>query len=262
MRRVKELDAEPSLARRWVCGADAEAESRVCILLAHFVDVMSRFPGALIEVDGSRDAIITATLADDIVSVSRLLGEIEGLAPSLVTGPIDRERQQWTSANRATSSEEPPTEAHFVALRVYEPAAIKPVRGGLWTSTAAAAGRSMWRMYQEPWRKSVAWPAPWYAWALVVERGAKVAEITNAREWVEFVRTYSRPHDGLLYPQWAEVAAEWDGVHVTARAVAAIQGLNFSTPQGRIPPEFWDVETTFWVKWCFSDTQLIEKVDS
>jgi hypothetical protein len=94
-----------------------------------------------------------------------------------------------------------------------------------------------------------------------VNRGIKVAEIVSATKWVEFVCAHARISDGLVYPDWVGIAREFDAIHVTLPAIAAAQGFHFHVPQGIIPPVFWDVETTFWLRWCFSGARLVEVVD-
>ncbi len=52
-----------------------------------------------------------------------------------------------------------------------------------------------------------------------------------------------------------------DVVHITPPAIVATQGFEFATPVGSIPPAFWDVETSFWLKRRFTGARLVETVD-
>lgn len=61
-----------------------------------------------------------------------------------------------------------------------------------------------------------------------------------------------------MYPDWTNIAREYDAVHITLPAIAAAQGFHLETPKGVIPPAFWDVETTFWLRWCFAGARLVE----
>jgi hypothetical protein len=130
---------------------------------------------------------------------------------------------------------------------------------------------------------------PRYTWELEVDADIKVAEIVSVSKWVDFVCAYPRySEDGgpssrsariasaypdsvgtarkhsdwgsvpWVYPDWASVAREFDAVHITLPAIAGSQGFHFETPKGVIPPAFWDVETTFWLRWCFSGVRLVE----
>jgi hypothetical protein len=103
-------------------------------------------------------------------------------------------------------------------------------------------------------------PLPRYTWMLEIDMDIKVAEIVSATEWVEFVSTHPETSDGFVYPDWVRIALDFDAVHMTLPVVVAAQGFHFSTPQGVIPPAFWDVEQTFWLRWCFSGAHLIENI--
>ena len=121
----------------------------------------------------------------------------------------------------------------------------------------------MWREYLEPFRGSTLYPLPWNTWEMTVDAdNIRVAEIVSASKWVEFVETYATISDGLVYPDWVEIAREFDAVHVTLPTITAAQGFYFDAVQGLVAPAFWDVETTFWLRWCFSGARLIETVDS
>ena len=89
---------------------------------------------------------------------------------------------------------------------------------------------------------------------------ARVLEISTAVEWVRFVMTYPKARNGLLYPDWRLATGSWDTVHMTLRAVAATQGIWFSEgPQVTAAP-YWDVESTFWLRWAFTGAQMVHQV--
>lgn len=162
----------------------------------------------------------------------------------------------------ASGESQAPREEAFIApssARDHKPD-VKPFDLGLYTSTATFAGYSMWRVLVGP-DDSMLYPRPWYTWELELDRDVKVAEILSATEWVEFVCARARISGGLVYPDWARIAREVDGIHVTLPVIAAAQGFHFNTAHGVIPPAFWDVETTFWVRWCFSGSRLVEAVE-
>lgn len=106
------------------------------------------------------------------------------------------------------------------------------------------------------------YPLPWYTWELEIDKDVRVAEIGSATAWVEFVCAHARISDGLVYPDWVDIAQSFDAVHLTLRMIAAAQGLSFATRHGDIPAAFWDVETTLWLRWCFSRASLVETVES
>jgi hypothetical protein len=79
-----------------------------------------------------------------------------------------------------------------------------------------------------------------------------VREVRCAADWAALVAEHPRPGDGGVHLDWSAAAAEVDAVHVTAGAVAAAQGLRLRTPAGPTAPAFWDVESTRWLRWCFT----------
>lgn len=119
----------------------------------------------------------------------------------------------------------------------------------------------MWRVLLGP-DGSMLYPLPWYTWELEIEKDITVAEIGSAAAWAEFVCAHARISDGLIYPNWVNIAREWDAIHFTLPVIAAAQGFHLNTSRGVIAPAFWDVETTFWLRWCFSDAHLVETVDA
>lgn len=211
-------------------------------------------------------AMIDPAAADAIAATSCLLADIAEYEPSLTTGPLRSDRQLWTRTGRHVLPSEdtpaPPHEGRFIepSFALDQKADVKPLGMGLYTSTATSAGCSLWRALLGP-HGSMLYPLPWYTWELEVDIDIQVAEIVSAAEWVEFVCAHARVSDGMVYPDWVNIAREFDAVHVTLPAIAAAQGFYFATSQGVIPPAFWDVETTFWLKWCFSGARLVETIN-
>jgi hypothetical protein len=62
----------------------------------------------------------------------------------------------------------------------------------------------------------------------------------------------------MLYPDWYQIAKDFDGVHLTMRAILAIQGFAFDTSHGMIAPSYWGVESVLWLRWCFTSIELRE----
>jgi hypothetical protein len=103
-------------------------------------------------------------------------------------------------------------------------------------------------------------PRPWQVWWVPVAAGARVLEIRTATEWVELVGAYGRRQGDVIAPDWAGVATQWDGVHMTARAVAATQGVWFHAGGGLVSAPHWDVESTLWLRWVFADPTLVDEM--
>lgn len=258
MRRIEELDAEPKLECKQPCNVKS-VERHAAPQIGHFAGVMSRWTDALIETEAGGHAIITPGTADALVSRSRLLAEIKRFDSSLITGPVHKERQHWTPIGRSAWNGEPPSEARFIPPQVGQPVTVKPLGFGLYTSTASVTGVSMWSTLLGP-DGLFEYPLPRYTWKLKVDGGATVVEIHDATTWVEFVCTHARISDGHIFPNWTHIARSVDAVHLTLPAIVAAQGFTLYTRNGVIPAAFWDVETTIWLRWCFTDAYLVESV--
>jgi hypothetical protein len=255
-RRIGALDAEPRLDLEWLRDVGVVG-GRGVSRIAHFVAVMSRWTDAVVEIEAGPGAVIEPAAADALACGSRLLAEIERSEPKLVTGPIDGSMQQWTPIGRSAFTGEPPSQKFFVAPQAHQRAAVKPNDAGLYTSTVCVGGVSMWRAFLGPGGSAVR-PLPRYTWNLTQSEPVVVAEITSAARWAEFVCAYPRRVGRVIYPDWATVSRSFDAVHITLPAIVAAQGFALTTGEGTIAPAFWDVETTFWVRWRFSAAQLVE----
>lgn len=221
-------------------------------ILAHFVRVLSSCTDTSMPVD---QAALDPSEADELTGDCRLLDAIARDEGGLVSGPLDQERQHWIATARHTW---PPDQAHFRAPAAPAPGrrSTKPFHVGMFTSTAARTGRSTWRTYLDLYHGSDLFPLPWRTWH--VRTDGVVLEITSARQWADFVRSYPDREAGLVYPRWPDVANDYDGVHLTLRAIAATQGFGFTIPAGRTAPAFWDVESTFWLRWCVTAAEPVD----
>lgn len=235
-RRFAELDAVPS----------PEPE------LIRFVSVMGAYTNTAMPEDL---AALDPDEADELAGGCQLLDAIARDEGGLVSGPLDHERQHWVATTRHTW---PPERAHFVEPADAAPGrrSTKPFHTGMFTSTAARTGKSTWRTYLDLYHGSDLYPLPWRTWR--VRTAGSVVEIASARQWADFVRTYPDHEAGLLYPRWTAVAKDYDGVHLTLGAIAATQGFSFHTPAGLTAPAFWDVESTFWLRWCVTEAELVD----
>jgi hypothetical protein len=110
----------------------------------------------------------------------------------------------------------------------------------------------------QPLRSSL-FPLPWYTWQLELPEPAKIITVDDARDWVRLLSRFPRVHEGQVCADWAGIAAHYDGVRLTLPAVVAIQGVRFVTSRGPTAPSFWDVESTFWLRWRFTGAKLVDK---
>ncbi len=101
-------------------------------------------------------------------------------------------------------------------------------------------------------------PEPWGFWALEVDQNATVLEVASARDWLSVVDAHPVHHRGFVYPDWTAIAARWDAVHMTAAAILATQGVCLRLADGSpVAAPFWDVESTFWLRWVFAGAERI-----
>lgn len=227
--------------------------------LLHFTLIMASYTNTRISTDSQSKSVLAPVDADEIASTCGLLADIAQAEAELVNGPLDRTRQHWIKTNRrSTSPTAPsqPTRSQLIEVGQTNVPSAKPFGVGFYTSTAATDGHSMWRTYLDSVRGSTLHPLPWYTWQLHADGSTRIAEIASAIEWTEFVGEYPREHAGMIYPDWYRIAQEFDGVHLTLRAILAIQGFAFPAACGLIAPSYWDVESVFWLRWCFTSVQL------
>jgi hypothetical protein len=232
--------------------------------LVGFVRVMETYTHTAMDEIAGEGAEIDPRLADAIVSDSSLLRWMASLEPAVTVPPLRRDRQLWTETGPfgSTAARHPaaPNPADFVGPEAApsQPSAAKPFGFGLYTSTATSNGTSMWQLYLEPYAGSNLYPLPWYTWELMSKAGSAVAEIASATDWVQFLEAFGRLEHGYLVPDWRKAAERYAGVHYTLRAIAAAQGFHFRTERGIIPAAFWDVECTFWLRWVFTNSRLLD----
>lgn len=158
--------------------------------------------------------------------------------------------------------------AHFVDARAPGAGRTyygKPYGCGLCTCTGTLGTYGMWRVHLDDYQSGIhvstgedEYALPWHTWAAEPELGARVLEVVSAADWADLILTYPRRLGDDLHPDWRAVADHHDAVHVTLRAILAAQGLYLQTSEGTTAPAFWDVETTFWLRWCFSEVRLVE----
>lgn len=117
----------------------------------------------------------------------------------------------------------------------------------------------MWRAYLNQYGGGpILLPRPWYSWRMQpADRELTICEISSACDWVTFVTSYATRDGSNLYPDWNAAANDFDAIHVTARAVVAMQGFRFPGSAGYTAPAHWDVESTFWLRWPFKDATLV-----
>jgi hypothetical protein len=97
---------------------------------------------------------------------------------------------------------------------------------------------------------------------LEIDPAARVLEIAAAADWVQLTATYpldvtgARRHDWYrvtgwtgrwVVPDWAAVAAEWDGVHLSVAAYLAGAGRALPVGDAATMIAGWDPDATYWL---------------
>jgi hypothetical protein len=261
-RRVADFDNEPA------SGNDATGtalpDQRAIVRDAEkFISVLENVTSSG---DHSITSIVSAADADAVVATCRLIRRLASAEPALVTEGIAGRPQYWISTGKPPwrPAPEPVLSAeHFVAAtQASRTRFANPFGVGLYTSTGFLETQGMWRLYLDLGHYSSNFPHPWNAWRVDIGRSARVHNLTTASEWVDLALRYPAVTDDLIYPDWQKIAEDWDAVHITTRAIAAIQGVRIQTSEGLLAPSYWDVETTFWLRWSFSSATLVETVES
>ncbi|MFN8037536.1 MAG: hypothetical protein U0V73_16575 [Acidimicrobiia bacterium] len=212
------------------------------------------------------DVDLEPAAADALVRASPCMAALERAIPSVVRGPLDRERQYWISSgtpSRVLPGDAVPREQAFVSS-IAEARWPRPLgqgaktgfeRLGLHTSTGWPGSTGMWRSYMGDMQGLH--QRPWYTWHVLPNQSARVLEIDGAQKWIEVVRRYPRESAGALNPDWWQIRDDYDIVHVTLSAAVATQGLRFRLDGYRAGTVHWDVETAWWLNWCVERTELV-----
>lgn len=232
--------------------------------LAYVADTIDQVAGTIPPDDGERRRLISAAEADVLMRSCQILRRLADSAPEITQPPVRLGSQYWIATGRPDFLPDPdrtPSRSNFIDVAWADPTvrAAKPFKVGLFTSTGILGTHGMWRVYLDMNQGSSLFPEPWYTWWMKVRDGVAVREIASAADWVELVESYPATDGELLYPDWKRIAKDYDGVHVTLPAVATIEGIPFATRNGVTAPAFWGVESTFWLRWRFTEQSLREK---
>lgn len=139
---------------------------------------------------------------------------------------------------------------------------------------------------------TMAFEFPVKQWRLRVRDEARVYEINGARDWHRLCAEYPArsvrddsdpeasdsagwevyplsPVDGSgaddiatdverwLTPNWAAVAEDWDGVHLTLGGLLTAEKVRVASAAGWSMHRFWDMEQTMWLRWAFADVERL-----
>jgi hypothetical protein len=225
-------------------------------LLESVVDLMGKVTDGYIAGTYGTPLLVAPLATDMIVESCAAVSHLASTLRSLITGPLDREAQEWTVAS-TTPLVSSPRQAELSKTYFKDTASwqntpqTKPARGGLFTSTRVkGTGKSMWHMYLESYGGTL-FPKPWHTYQLKLLKNVRILEVSSAVRWANLAEKYPIESGGLMFPDWNRLRQDYDCVHMTIPAIIATQGLRIIGNNGIIAETYWDVESTLWLNWCF-----------
>lgn len=227
--------------------------------LYHIIRIMDGVTSSTRRGDVSILPLLKPSTADALQQGSRVLARLASTLPGVVDGPMTAAQYWVVTGPDATTPR---------SLRFSRPADhrgklihVQPHRVGLYTSAGAVGTRGMWQMYLELQGQSTFYPLPWNVWYMQPRPKIQIAEIGSANDWASLVCAHPRRQGDLLYPDWWSIHRAYDAVHIALRAAVAIQGILLHSGGELIAPAYWDIEQTFWMRWCFERVALVERVE-
>lgn len=181
-------------------------------------------------------------------------------------GPLDRAAQlvAWGPGG-APSSADPVALPHPAPVQRpptdWERYAQKP-EWGLYTSTAFDGLSCYIVGASEEAGDLGPLPLPFPRYLLRVAPAARVFEIDGPAAWRRLCLTYPAPEPGgllggLVVPDFAAVARDWDGVHLTLGGLLTGDQVRLDGPEGPTELQGWDAEQTVWFRWVFEEVRRL-----
>ncbi len=162
------------------------------------------------------------------------------------TAPFDRSRQVFIVEEGDDQQPDTPANAKWEAY-AERPTACRvtsTLRGEYsCLDTIIASGIGDWP--SGPWRRSRA----------QIDGSARVLEVRNPADWHGLCVSHSRINQhanspagvGVLTPDWAGVATQWDGIHLTFMALLTVPFVRYNSAAGTTMMWAWDTEATIWL---------------
>ncbi|WP_129545520.1 hypothetical protein [Arthrobacter dokdonensis] len=156
--------------------------------------------------------------------------------------------QSWMVSGRATSPG-PSLQKFNTPTDPSDSWAGKPAKSAIFTSVASPEDLGMWFLYVITHEHI--YTRPWFAWNLEIEEKAKQLIVDSSMDWCSFVCRFPRQGISGVSVNWVAAAEEYDAIHITPKAVASIDSIEFNWHGKVIEASFWSVETTVWLRWKF-----------
>ena len=103
-------------------------------------------------------------------------------------------------------------------------------------------------------------------------RDASDPEVSDAAGWGKYPlatlprdgdeRDFATDMDRWLTPNWAAVAEDWDGVHLTLGGLLTAGKVRCASGAGWSMLRFWDIEQTMWLRWAFDGMERLPERDA
>ena len=171
-------------------------------------------------------------------------------------GPLDRGAQLSAMKSTGMSAPEPPIVPNRSPSE-WERYAQKPT-WGLYTSTEMA-GTSAFLAGSVACSGDLGplvYPVARYR--LTVDPTARIFRVDGPAAWHRLCLTYpaSEPGGllgGLIVPDFAAVAREWDAVHLALGGLLTAEQVRVDGLAGATELQGWDIEQTVWLRWVFDE---------
>lgn len=239
-------------------------------------------------------------VAEFILSRGRRLRDLaravlESPASGWWFAPIDRDEQTWAAPYRAPAAAPTPTmfNAPKRPMTRWERRTNKS-ENGLYTSTLLDGTTAMLSALDSGMASDLMISYPVRSWRLRATNTARVYEMRGPLDWhrlcarypvqglldasdepgviqnekvypllrVEGEARYATAIECLLAPDWAAVAADWDGVHMTFGGLLTCDKVRVASAAGWSMNRFWDLEQTLWLRWAFGKPERLPDHES
>jgi hypothetical protein len=173
-------------------------------------------------------------------------------------GPLERQQQEWISR-----SGEAPQPDHFLSTvgppDTFARYAEKP-GNGFFTSTGIDGTSGAIALLADGYGDYEV-ELPLVRYRIGIRPSARVFEVNGPGAWFQLCANYPDIGlDGRLVPNWAAVAREWDGVHLTLGGLLTAEQVRVNGPEGWAEHSRWDTEQTVWLRWVFAEIERLPDV--
>jgi hypothetical protein len=173
-------------------------------------------------------------------------------------GPLERGGQEWISQLGGPPKRDqlmrPPDPPDAFARRTQKPGE------GFFTSTGKAGTSGAMALLASGYGDYEV-DLPLVRYRIGVHPNARVFEVDGPAAWYQLCTSYPAAGlDGRVVPNWAAVADDWDGVHLTLGGLLTAEQVQMDGPAGWVEHVGWDTEQTVWLCWVFDSIERLPDV--